>query len=257
MSSSSTEAIDDWVLVPEGETDDWADRSYVLERVTKRGSHLKHASEELKADKEVVWAAVKSSKGFALKFASEKLRADKDIVLAAVKSSYGKALKFASDKLRADVDFVLTAMELNCDAALEFASEKLKTNQDFVLAAMKSDRDAAMEFASEELKSNQEFIDAAKNTDCDSPLACKSENRLKSAWEALEADEGFVDAEMEYRDAETKLALRTDQEFVLANTEADRDGARKASLPRYGTTGTYCNLRPRNGEGAETLCLSR
>ena len=60
--------------------------------------HLIYTSEELRADKEVVMAAVKND-GFALEYASEELKADREVVMAAVKND-GDALYFATDEMR-------------------------------------------------------------------------------------------------------------------------------------------------------------
>ena len=81
--------------------------------VNRSGSALEFASETLKADKEVVMAAVqeKGSVGYALEYASETLKADKEVVMAAVQqnSSYAgkKAVqKYASDDLKADPEIL-------------------------------------------------------------------------------------------------------------------------------------------------------
>jgi len=66
---------------------------------------LADADEKLKADKEVVLAAVKQN-GYALEHAYKKLRADKEVVLAAVKQD-GYALKHADKKLKADKKIVM------------------------------------------------------------------------------------------------------------------------------------------------------
>jgi uncharacterized protein YoaH (UPF0181 family) len=64
----------------------------------QNGEALKYASDELRADKKVVLAAVMQN-GEALKYASDELRADKKVVLAAVMQN-GEALKYASVDLR-------------------------------------------------------------------------------------------------------------------------------------------------------------
>ena len=61
---------------------------------------LDYASDELKADKEVVMAAVKS-KGWALQFATDELKADKEVVLVAIKSD-PDAIEYASGSLKND-----------------------------------------------------------------------------------------------------------------------------------------------------------
>ena len=60
--------------------------------------------DELKADKEVVIAAV-SNDGNALEYASNTLKADKEVVLAAV-SNNGNALELSSAELQNDPDII-------------------------------------------------------------------------------------------------------------------------------------------------------
>ena len=101
------------------------------------GSVLDRLSDELKADKEVIMAAVKRN-GFALEYASDELKADKEVVLAAAKSDdplgYGyMILKYASDELKADKDVVMALMEnkdfqfkKNLAAAIGMSVKELK-----------------------------------------------------------------------------------------------------------------------------------
>ena len=66
------------------------------------GSALSHASEELKADKEVVMAAFKSEENdVSLNWVSEELKADKEVVIAAVKTDDAN-LEAASEELQND-----------------------------------------------------------------------------------------------------------------------------------------------------------
>ena len=81
--------------------------------MTQDGWALQNASEPLRADKEIVLAAVKQS-GRVLEYASEPLRADKEIVLAAVKQNW-RALEYASEPLRADKEIVLAPVKENND----------------------------------------------------------------------------------------------------------------------------------------------
>ena len=59
---------------------------------------LKHASEELWGDWEVVLAAM-AKNGYVLEYASEELRGDREFVLTAVANN-GWALEYASEELR-------------------------------------------------------------------------------------------------------------------------------------------------------------
>ena len=78
--------------------------------------HIIFPSLELKADHEIVLAAVQND-GAALVFASNKLTADREIVLAAVQK-HGHALQFASQELVDDPFVKALAMrdvELTCE----------------------------------------------------------------------------------------------------------------------------------------------
>ncbi|NDB85401.1 MAG: DUF4116 domain-containing protein [Alphaproteobacteria bacterium] len=68
---------------------------------------MEYASAELKADRDVVLAAVAQDR-VALKFASAELRADRGFVLAAVAED-GMALEYASDELRRDPQLIIKA----------------------------------------------------------------------------------------------------------------------------------------------------
>jgi hypothetical protein len=61
---------------------DWNDKEQVIKAVSKDGMLLEYASDELKADREIVLAAVQNrSKGLQyVKYASEELRADPEII---------------------------------------------------------------------------------------------------------------------------------------------------------------------------------
>ena len=63
-------------------------------------------SEEMRADKKVVLAAVQQN-GTTLEYASEEMRGDKEVVLAAVQQNGNGALKYASAEMRADKEVVL------------------------------------------------------------------------------------------------------------------------------------------------------
>ena len=73
---------------------------------------------------------------FSLADADEKLKADKEVVLAAVKSN-GYALEHASEKLKADKEVVLAALKQDADA-FNFANKKLKADKKIVMAKTKS-----------------------------------------------------------------------------------------------------------------------
>ena len=145
-----------------------ADKEVVIAAVQQNGNALKFASEELRADKEVVIAAVQQDGG-ALEFASEELRADKEVVMAAVKQD-GKALEYASEEFRADKEVVLAAVQ-NKGYALELASEELKSDRDIIIDAVYQNTYAT------KYASMQTLLDAVKNNDYELNYATRA-NRL-------------------------------------------------------------------------------
>ena len=116
-----------------------ADREVVLAAVRQNGQALQHASEGLQKDRVLVLTAVQLY-GMALQWAYEDLRDDKEVVLAAV-SQDGRALRLASQDLYKDREVVLAAVRQNGEA-LMFAPRELKNDKEVVLAAVRKNPDA-------------------------------------------------------------------------------------------------------------------
>ena len=97
----------------------WNDKEDVIKVVSEYAFELVNASDELKADREIVLAAVQNDTyGMALQYASKELKADREIVLTAVqKKSYPSALVYASEDLRADREIVLAAVQTSGGAS--------------------------------------------------------------------------------------------------------------------------------------------
>jgi len=75
----------------------------VLEAVKQDGYALDYADDTLKADREVVLAAIRcEGRGQAIRCAAETLRADREIVLEAMKNGGGNALNYVSEELQND-----------------------------------------------------------------------------------------------------------------------------------------------------------
>jgi hypothetical protein len=165
------------------------DREFALKLAALCGSTLQYMDESFQNDREIVFAAIKSSKGLILRFASESLRNDKDLVREAVISSLGFALEHASVQLKNDKAFVLefcqkrwtcAAFRRASDALrddeevaratfaftgdyLNDAGEKVKNNKELVLLAIKnSSRGYAYSYASHSLKWDPEVRQAAE-----------------------------------------------------------------------------------------------
>ena len=108
-----------------------ADRDVVLAAVFNEGGALFSASPELQMDRKVVLTAV-SNDGYAFQHLPLRFHADREIVLAAV-SSYGHALAFASTELQADREVVHLAVsspfsliDVDGDDILQYASDELQ-----------------------------------------------------------------------------------------------------------------------------------
>ena len=102
---------------------------------------LKWASQELKDDFDVVFAAAKAW-GFSIQEASLRLQANRDIALAAVKEN-GLALSLLNEEWRNDKEIVLAAVTNKNDSnifivdVLGCASQNLKDDYEVVLAAVR------------------------------------------------------------------------------------------------------------------------
>ena len=132
-------------------------RAFAIKILPMGGGLLEDFSERLRADKEVVTAAVGSAWN-ALGYAAEELRGDRDVVLTAVGHD-GYALQFASEKLKDDKEIVLSAIATYEGDVLEYASERLKDDKETALAAVKRCGDS-IGFASERLRHDGDVIRA-------------------------------------------------------------------------------------------------
>ncbi|MDB4655767.1 DUF4116 domain-containing protein [Flavobacteriales bacterium] len=207
-------------------------KEIVLQAVKNNGEALRYASEELRADKEVVLEAVKNKtyRGSALEFASEELKADKDILFelankdllnaqqkASWKSPHGnvdalQVFKEGSEESKADREIVLEAVKKH-DTCLSYASEELKADKEVVLEAVKA-FGASMNHASKELRADKEFVLEAIKHGGDA-----SQYASRELW----ADKEFVleafkyDAGASFRNVseELKAELKTNEEFLL------------------------------------------
>jgi len=105
--------------------------------------------------------------GEALEFADGQLKADKDVVLAAITSRGQHAFEFVDKKADfwKDRDFVLRMVQWN-GKALEFADGVLKKDEDVVLAAVKQSG-KALKFADWKLKQSSKCLKAAGLWDFD------------------------------------------------------------------------------------------
>ena len=103
------------------------------------GSALKYASDELKADKDIVLLAVEN-KPESLRYASKELRNDKDVVIKAI-SKVGWILKYASLQLRKDIQVVKIALnaEIKGASAFQHISSNLRKIPEIAILAINKD----------------------------------------------------------------------------------------------------------------------
>jgi len=125
-----------------------------MDAVTLFGTSLQHASADLRADREIVMAAVKRQ-GIALSYANEALCKDRGIVLTAVADD-GGALAYASQELRADREVVLVAAR-NRAIALRYAHPALRADKELILEVTQRHTDG-LKYASNELRVDKNFV---------------------------------------------------------------------------------------------------
>jgi len=122
--------------------------------VERAGLALEHAAEELRADRGLVLAAVRSDPR-ALGCAAAALRADRSFVLEAVRLD-GLALQFAAEGPRADAAVALAALRQNW-RSLRHADLSLRMDRGFVLQAVRVNG-LALSLAAGEVRDDPELL---------------------------------------------------------------------------------------------------
>ncbi|SVD56061.1 uncharacterized protein METZ01_LOCUS408915, partial [marine metagenome] len=228
-----------------------SDDEIVLAALEQDGFNLEFTSDEVKNNRAFVMTAVQSGYldgrecGLALEYASETLRADKEVVLAAVEADVA-ALQFASDALRSDEEIVMKAVllwEEYCeesrggypynvydeeDFPVEYAHPSLKCNQVFLAKVLRN-----MEQPTE----IRSLISLVVNTDFsnrEKVLKRIYHNRYFLGYtpEALRADREAVLIAVQQRGGDLKYAsekLQGDKEVVLAALNNDWSALKYAS----------------------------
>ena len=118
-----------------------ADRDFVCQAIdVSDPSAFQHASNALTDDNEFVMTTLSAVcgrspalVGHILRHASERLKSDKDVVLKSVSYS-GQSLEYAGKDLQADKDLVMCALAAN-GCCLQHVSEDLKADKDVILRA--------------------------------------------------------------------------------------------------------------------------
>jgi len=178
------------------------EQAYWLEEVRSDGRKLKDAPPHIKADQEVVLAAVKGNWS-AFRSASEELRADPEVVLSAIQEN-GNVFRYASPALQADLPFILAAIRRNA-CSFNCASEALRGDRQLVLAAVKENADV-LRFVSAGFRGDRDLIVAAVE---------RCGGALQHAMGGLRADREVVSLAVR----QDGMALR----FASPELKADRD----------------------------------
>ena len=197
------------------------DKEFMLALLAYNGTYLQHASEELKADKEVVMAALQSGYSLPYEHVSDALKTDRDFLLEMV-SLDAYCLEFFSEELKQDEQIVLAAAKNSGNAALEFGAEKFKTNKNILTEVVKNSQDA-LSFLAENDKNDKNLIMTAVDN---------YGNALEYASEHLQNDKDVVitavrnngDA-LEYASEE----LQNDKDVVITAVRTNGDALQYAS----------------------------
>ena len=119
------------------------DRQIILCAVKKDTCRIEFASKALRADKEIIMAALRPEPegcdewSTNLSYACKRLKNNKEIVLAAVKTN-GMNLEYASKKLKADKEVVLAAVNNN-GLALKYANVEICADRNIIFEAVRQD----------------------------------------------------------------------------------------------------------------------
>jgi len=109
------------------------DREFITNALARNWQALKFADQELRGEKDIVLAAVRSG-GLAIKYASEELQADRDVAIEAVKQTWQVYQKL-NKKLRSDSEIAKCATQQDWHS-LKYITKDLKTNHDLMRIAV-------------------------------------------------------------------------------------------------------------------------
>jgi hypothetical protein len=197
------------------------DKEFMLALLAYNGTYLQHASEELKADKEVIMAALKSGYSLPYEHVSDALKTDRDFLLEMV-SLDAYCLEFFSEEFKQDEQIVLAAAKNFGDAALEFGAEKFKTNKNILTEVVKSSQDALSFLAENEKNDKNLVITAVKHHGY----------ALQYAPEQLQNDKDVVIAAVRNYGNALEYAseqLRNDKDVVITAVRTNGDALQYAS----------------------------
>jgi hypothetical protein len=114
---------------------------------------LEKYSYEIRSNKQLILTAITFNTN-ELKHASDNLRKDKDVVRAAINIS---ATALYHSELKKDKEFIFDILQLDEAYVIKFMHEDLKKDEEFILTLFNKNKNI-LQFISEELKDNEEFL---------------------------------------------------------------------------------------------------
>lgn len=197
------------------------DKEFMLALLEFNGTYLEHASDELKADKEVIMAALKSGYSLPYEHVSDALKTDRDFLLEIV-SLDAYCLEFFSEELKQDEQIVLAAAKHFGDAALEFGAEKFKKNKNILTEVVKNSHNA-LSFLAENEKNDKKLVITAVD---------HNGYALQYASEQLRNDKDVVNAAVRNYGNALEYAseqLQNDKDLVITAVRTNGDALQYAS----------------------------
>ena len=197
------------------------DKEFMLALLAYNGTYLQHASEELKADKEVIMAALKSGYSLPYEHVSDALKTDRDFLLEMV-SLDAYCLEFFSEELKQDEQIVLAAAKNSGNAALEFGAEKFKKNKNILTEVVKNSHNA-LSFLAENEKNDKKLVITAVD---------HNGYALQYASEQLRNDKDVVIAAVRNYGNALEYAseqLQNDKDLVITAVRTNGDALQYAS----------------------------
>jgi hypothetical protein len=190
------------------------DRDLVLRAVRENGLALAHAK-AFAGDRTVALAAVQENSG-ALEFVAAELRADREVVRAALQRGSRNVFHLISERLWSDQTFVLDVLREECHAVvMHWVDAALKRDAAFVLAALRYDVDVLM-FV-DDLVQDRAFMRQAVER-----------NGLALGY-ALDQDKDLIMAAVAQDGLALRHALLQDRDVVLAAVRQNGEALRWAS----------------------------
>ena len=186
-----------------------ADRDIVLKAAKSSPSAFLYASDELRNDRKLVKQAVNLNSGV-IQYVPDRFRNDKGIGLLAVRKDGGNIV-FLSEELQNDIDVIEASLGGSL-YHLRYASEKVRGNKEIALKAL-SEYGTVFEYLPERLRADKDVVTAAVGSVW---------NALKFALGGLTGDRDVVLAAVRHDGYALQFAsdkLKDDKEIVLTAVE--------------------------------------